>query len=97
MFRVYGPTQEFWLYNHTTGKVLHYDSGLPGGSYLGTSEYVEIDMFRATVVLNGDEDAGYIAGIDFTETDFWSLIPGENAVALVGADLADVLWNDAFL
>lgn len=97
VFRVYGPTAEFWLYNHTTEKALHYDSGNIGASYIGTSEYVEIDMFRGTVVLNGDQDAGYIAGIDFTETDFWGLIPGENAVALVGADSADVLWNDAWL
>lgn len=97
VFRVHGPTAEFWLYNHTTGKQLHYDSGNIGASYIGTSEYVEIDMFRGTVVLNGDQDAGYIAGIDFAETDFWGLIPGENAVALVGASTADILWNDAWL
>lgn len=97
VFKVYGPTWEFWLYNLTTGKQLHYDGSLPGASMIGTSEYIEIDMFRGTVVLNGDEDAGYIAGIDIEETDFWTLVPGANAVALVGANTATVLWNDAWI
>lgn len=97
VFRVHGPTHEFWIYNFTTGMALHYDSSLPGASIIGTSEYLEIDMFRGTVVLNGDQDAGYIAGIDFEETDFWALAPGVNEVAVVGAASTVVLWNDAWL
>lgn len=96
VFKVYGPTHEFFLYNLTTGKTLHYDSSNPGASIVGTSEYVEIDMFYGKVTLNGSEDDDFIAGIVFDETDFWSLVPGDNDIAVVGADV-DILWNDAWL
>ena len=97
VFRVHGPTHEFWLYNLTTGKALHYDASMPGGSIIGTSEYVEIDMFSGTVVLNGNVDDDFIAGIDFENTEFWTLVPGGNDVAVVGAASTTVLWNDAWL
>ncbi len=96
VFKVYGPTGYFELHNLTTGEVLIWNGSAPGSSFLGTSEYLEIDMFRGTVVLNGDVDDSFIAGIDFTQTEFWALIPGANDVAVVGAD-ADVLYNDAWL
>jgi hypothetical protein len=95
VFQVHGPTHEFWLYNLTTSEALHYDASLPGASIIGTSEYVEIDMFRGTVTLNGDQD-NFLPGIDFLNTDFFALNPGDNDLALVGAD-AVVLWHDAWL
>lgn len=99
VFRVHGPTHEFYLYNLTTGRTLHYDSSQPGASIVGTSEYVEIDMFRGTAVFNGDEDDQAQAGIDYTVSgaDFWSLVPGDNEIAIVGATTTTVLWNDAWL
>ena len=97
VFKVYGPTGYFELSNLDTGKTLVYDSSLPGAQYIGTSEWVEIDMFRGTVVLNGSVDDSFISGIDFEQTEFWCLAAGDNDVALVGADTATVLWNDAWL
>jgi hypothetical protein len=97
VFLVYGPTGYFELINLDTGKTLVYDSSLPGAQYIGTSEYVEVDMFRATVVLGGNVDDSFISGIDMEQTAFWCLEPGANDVALVGASTCDVLWNDAWV
>ncbi len=90
VFKVHGPTGEFTITNTTTGELLHYD-----GSLIGTSEYVEIDMFRGTAFLNGDE-ANLLDGIDFLTTDFWALERGANDVTMQGADTI-VLWNDGYL
>ena len=97
VFKVYGFTDAFELHNLTTGESLYYSADQPGAPMIGTSEYVEIDMFRGTVVINGDEDDSAIAGIVFTTSSFWCLEPGDNDLALVGADTATVLWNDAWL
>lgn len=97
VFKVWGPTNGFELHNLTTGKRLYYDGNQPGAPMIGTSEYVEIDMFRGAVVINGDEDDSAIAGIVFTTSAFWCLAPGENDIALVGADTATVLWNNSWL
>jgi hypothetical protein len=97
VFRVYGPTNAFELHNLTTGESLYYDGSQAGAPMIGTSEYVEIDMMRTSVVMNGDVDDSAIAGIVWTTSAFWALDPGENDIALVGADTADILWNSAFL
>lgn len=100
VFRVNGPTGYFEIHNLTTGEVIIWDAEQPGVPYLGTSEFLEIDTFRGTVVLNGDDDDSYVAGIVFAgdpATDFWCLIPGENDVALVGANDMDILFNHAWL
>ncbi len=90
VFRVQGPTSNFTITNTTTGELLHWD-----GPMVGTGEYVEIDMFRGTAYLNGD-DANLLDGIDFLTTDFWALERGLNYVTITGADTV-VLWNDAYL
>ncbi len=97
VFKVDGPTNYFELHNLTTGESLYYDGSQAGAPMIGTSEYVEIDMFRGTVVINGDQDDSAIAGIVFTTSAFWCLAPGDNDLALVGADSATILWNDAWL
>jgi hypothetical protein len=90
VFKVYGPTSNFTITNETTGDLLHWD-----GDMIGTGEYIEIDMFRATVYLNGNQD-NLLDGINFLETDFWALDRGLNYVTIDGAD-CDVLWNNAYL
>lgn len=95
VLRVQGPASWFEIHNLTTGEAVYYDASRPGAMFLGTSEYVEIDNFRATAYLNGDED-NMLPGIDFEQTDFWALEPGANDIAAIGADLT-ILWNDAWL
>ncbi len=90
VFKVYGPYTFFTLTNTTTGEEIVYN-----GDTVAFGDYAEIDCFRGTVYLNGDE-ANLINGIDFLNTDFFALVPGNNSVTIAGAS-CDVLWNDAYL
>jgi len=100
----YGGTAEFYpvfkvysvgswtLTNATTGYSIVYNSGLPGAP--GSGSYIEIDTFRNTAYVDGD-GANAKPGIDWEETDFWSLFPGGNSVTISGASV-DVLWQSAY-
>lgn len=92
VFRVNGPTSTFTIENTTTGEKFEYD-----GSWIGTSEYLEIDMFRGTAWLNGDDPGGnFLDGIDFLTSTFFALDRGLNYVTIDGASCS-VLWNNAWL
>lgn len=94
VLRVQGPSTEFVITNETTGKLFAYDGSRPSALPLGGAQYAEIDMFRGTIVLNGD--ILYLdAGIDPEFTDFWTLEPGPNVITADGAAV-DVLWNQAW-
>lgn len=58
---------------------------IPGGSY------GEIDCFRNTFYLNGNQ-TNLKPGVDFLTSDFWPLTPGANTIYIAGCD-CDVLWN----
>lgn len=91
VFRVDGPTSFFALYNNSVTDMdgqplgLVYDDTLPGADAIGGGDYVEIDFFRQTLYLNGNQ-ANMKAGVDMRITDFFPLIPGDNEIELVGAD-----------
>jgi hypothetical protein len=90
VYRVNGATSAFTITNVTTGEVIVYN-----GTAIGAMSYVEIDTFRGTVFLNGDQ-ASRLDGINFELTDFFPLVVGDNDVSIDGAD-CDVLFNDAWL
>lgn len=98
--RVNGPAFGFTLTNDDdvdpAGNPLEivYDSTRPGALAIPPGDYAEIDFFRGTVYLNGDE-ASLIAGIDPTVSDFWHLVPGANLISIASAG-CDVLWNNAW-
>lgn len=91
VIHAHGATSAFTIENQTTGLLIEYDDSLPGAVAIGGGDYVEIDTFRNTVVLNGDVDDRF-AGINALTTDFWTLIPGDNVIAPTGCNI-DVLWN----
>lgn len=90
VFKVDGPTSAFTITNVTTGEEIVYN-----GTAIGGGSYLEIDCFRGTAFLNGDQ-ANRIDGIDFLNTDFFALVSGDNDVSIAGASTT-VLWNDAWL
>lgn len=102
VFQIFGPGSAFTLTNTTTGLSIIYDDSLPGGVSIpalgpggvGTG-YVEIDCFRSTAIINGDEDNA-IGSIDIPATDFFSLVPGGNVLTLSGGLSGDALWADAW-
>lgn len=105
VIKVYGDTagvQEFTLVNTDNLDLngnpvqIHWlGSALPGGADIGASDYIEINCFRGTVVLNGSESFASIAGIDIPGSDLrFPLVPGDNHITIDGAD-ADILWQPA--
>lgn len=90
VFKVNGATSAFTISNAANGEEIVYN-----GTAIGGGSYVEIDCFRGTAYLNGDQ-ASRLDGIDFLSTDFFALEVGDNDVSINGAS-CDVLWNDAWL
>ena len=75
-----------------TGEAIVYlGPSLPGGQSIGGGEYAEIDTFRNTIFLNGDED-DLAAGVVIEDSDFWGLEVGNNVLDSSGPNF-DVLWN----
>lgn len=108
VFKIYGPFFGFELTNADNldddgnpFKIV-YDSDLPGAVSVPGGDYIEIDTFRNTVYLNGD-GASRKAGIDIEQSDFFSLVVGNNNLTIVGdggsnvAPDADVLWQAAWV
>lgn len=94
VIRVFGPTSAFVLHNNTTGELLSYSAAFPGASAIPPGQYIEFDFFRNTAYFNGD-GANAKPGIDVLNSDFWSLIPGDNELECDGAS-ADLLWQNAY-
>lgn len=97
VIKVYGPTTGgFVITNVTTGLRFVYEPALPGGNDIASGHYLELDFFRDTAYLDGDQD-NYKAGINIPESDFFPITvePLGNVIGIQGARM-DVLWNDAF-
>lgn len=86
VIEVYGTTSAFTLTNESlvdqNGNPLQivYD-----GTTITSPDFAEIDVFRNTIYLNGNE-ANLKSGIDATETDYFFLRPGDNEITIDGAD-----------
>lgn len=99
-----GGTADFWpvlkVYDLTSWTVTHNDLGVslsfddsrPGaGSLTGT--YIEIDMFRNTAFVDGDQ-ADAMPGIVIETSDFFPLSPGANSITTDAS--VTFLLNDAW-
>lgn len=100
----YGPFTSFVFTNNSVVDMdanplaVVYDSTLPGADAVGGGDYLEISFFRGTCYLNGDV-ARRLAGIDFTQTDFFPLVPGDNELNLDfggGGGGGLLKWNSAW-
>lgn len=80
-----------------TGLLISWDAAFSGFA-IPAGDYVEIDTFRGTMHLNGDED-DMTAGLVPTTSDFFPIAPGGTEVQAIGAagfDNATFLTNDAW-
>lgn len=87
--KVFGPTSAFTLTNVTTGELIDYS-----GTNIPALSWVEIDMFRNTMYLNGS-GANLISSLNMLTSDFFPLDVGANALTISGAT-ATVLWAPAY-
>lgn len=94
--RVYGPTDTVTVENVTTGQSLVYlgAGALPGSISIPGGDYADFDFWEETAFLS-DGVTRLKAGIDLSATDFWTLVPGDNQIATVGANV-DILWRIAW-
>lgn len=76
------------IVNNTTGKQISFIGGCLGGG-----AYIEVDTFRGTAYVDGDQ-ANAKPCIDVQINDFFPLVSGANQIDSTGS--VDFLVNDAF-
>lgn len=103
ILRIFGPCTGpmiKWLdpvsFNPTGTQVIIPDLVIAGGQYL------EVNTRNQTVLLNGDPMANRYSFVDFANTSWGPLLPGDNvlvfqASAAATPSITEVLWSDAFL
>jgi hypothetical protein len=74
--RLYGPCSGPRLTNETTGEQITFTTALT----LGAGEYVEIDTRERTAYMLSSVSASRLTYLDFEETSWWRIEPGENKV-----------------
>lgn len=74
--KLYGPCSGPQLINETTGERLGFLSGLA----LAAGEYVEIDTRAQTAYLLGNSSADRLNFLDFMDSSWWRLQPGDQQV-----------------
>lgn len=77
--------------------LIEWDSSF-GGTAIGAGQFAEIDTFKGTMFLNGDED-DLSPSLVATTSDFFPIKAGGtdvNAIGAGGFDRAEFLTNDAF-
>lgn len=94
--RVYGRMDAPIVRNTTTGKTLAF----PGLS-VGAGDYVEIDCFKRTVLLNGAANLSMMRYLDRATSEFFQLAAGANTLQLQGSNFdgvakVRVYWRDAW-
>lgn len=90
VIKVNGSFSSFVIENLTTGEQIEYD----GTTVIG-GDYAEIDTFRNTIYLNGDQ-ANLKSGLVIEASDFWGLVPGANQLTTDGPSY-DVLFNPPWI
>lgn len=101
VWKVYGPITYFTILNVTTNEEIVYDGTLPGAIPIPDGSYAEINTFRNTVYLDGDQ-TNLKPGVDIELSDFFPLEVGENDILVDGAGGTypvpdvDCLWQAAW-
>jgi hypothetical protein len=81
-----GPGTAFTITNTATGETVVYDSARPGAVAIGGGDSATIDFFLGSITLDSD-GSDLVAGLDPTQTDFFSIAPGGATVATTGAGI----------
>jgi hypothetical protein len=100
-FEIFGPTDFFVLVNGSNldeqgnpKEIVYLGDTLPGGLPIGGGDFAEILNFQNTIYLNGNS-SNLKPGLDIPNTDFFTLVPGENIITLTGAS-GEMHWQNAY-
>lgn len=100
VMKLHGPTGLVTVINNSVldpdgnPLLVEYSDAMPGAVTIDGGDYVEVDHFRNTMILNGnsgDRDSG----LNVEVSDYFPLVPGGNLVEAVGGDVT-VLSNGAW-
>lgn len=101
--KVHGPiTTGFTLSSSTdldeegNPKQLIYDTSLPNAPTIASGHYIEFDFFRNTATLDGNVNFTPEAGIDWSNSDWFEILKGANAIGFTGDGTAELLNNNAW-
>lgn len=94
--RVYGKIDGPIIRNTTTGRSLAF----PGLS-IAAGDYIDIDSFKRTVLLNGAANLSLMRYLDRSSSEFFQLAVGANTIQLQGSNFDAVAtvrlyWRDAW-
>ena len=95
--KIHGACSAPVVKNITTGKLISFPT-----LSISSGDYVQVDMQRRTVLLNGQSSSPYVRYLDVVTSDFWGLDPGANSIRLNAATFdasakAAVTWRDAWV
>lgn len=71
---IYGPVTQPRIENVTTGKTIEFDPAFE----IEAGDYLAISFRDGTVALNGDQSNSRYSFLDFSESDWWEIVPGVN-------------------
>jgi len=91
VINIYGSITTPSITNEAAGKSLSINYAV------GVGEYIEVDMYNRTVLLNGSVNI-----LQYVSGDWWAIQPGDNTIKLTasandGSARADLIYRDAYL
>lgn len=97
LIRIYGPATGPGILNATSGLGVQFLTTY----VLAAGDYVSIDIAGNTVLLNDDPSQSRFSSIDWSQTDLWSLEPGDNQISFTGTSLSAVTqavltWHERY-
>lgn len=103
ILRIFGPCTNpavFWL-DPSSGDELGIQVAFTGLT-VATGNYVEVDTLAKTALLNGDPGSNEYSFVDFANTTWGPLQPGDNLLRFAPAtasapSICEVLWRNSFL
>lgn len=96
VLKVYGPFSEFLINHEDLGMIIVYDDSFPGAPTISSGEYIEIDTFRNTAFVDGDQADAW-PGIDVELSDFFPIVPTATGGNTIVSDVdVDFLINDSW-
>lgn len=100
--RLYGPAVTPRIENAADLNVAGEPKRLTFDITVADGDYLEVDVRNRTVLLNGRADKSRYYTLDFTESEWWTLLPGLNQiryfpVSYSGSTRAVILYRSTFL
>lgn len=94
LLRIYGACTDPAITNTTTGQQIKF-SGLS----VTAGSYLDVDVAGREVLMNGDPNLSFYSKLDFTQSTWWEIQPGQNLITVTTTSQDSscelyVFWRD---